>query len=255
MPDPSHRRGTTLGSGSSALARSIAIITSCGRPGGAAFGELKAALEVVPATLVRLLAQLQREGLVAKTADRRYALGPAAMALAEAIAGGPSRPRLVQPAVEALAEDTGESAAFFEGSAGGMTLIAKREMPDSFHYLPLFGRRRLLEMAFGYAILAARPPAACAAAITSHCAGGRERPERLAIALSRVRRLGHVAHQERHSGTFRLAAPVRERGGVIGVVGISCAQPAGPRLARLTERVLAAAAQIEALLIPNQGAA
>jgi DNA-binding IclR family transcriptional regulator len=241
-PKPARRAGT------SALARSVAIVKACARRDGAAFGGLRRELDLVPATLARLLAQLQAEGLVAK-ADGRYVLGLAAEDLAEALSGGARLPRLIQPVVDALADDTRESSAFFEGSRRTMTLLAKREMPGSFHYLPLFGRRGLLEMAFGYPLIAARSPTACAAAIRAHCAGGRDRPTRLAVEVSRARRRGYVAALEPQGGCFRLAAPVGGEGEVVGTVGISCLRaPPASRRAELTERVLSAAAQIAALI-------
>lgn len=104
------------------------------KPGGVSFGELRV-LDLTAPTLSRLLKALIARKMVEKTDNGRYQLGEGARILARLILGQISREDRVKPLLDILSEQTGESAAYYERTTGGIRLLAKKEAPQSFHYI------------------------------------------------------------------------------------------------------------------------
>lgn len=104
------------------------------RPGGATFSDIRDRGYTAP-TLSRLLKNLTDRGWVVKTEEGAYGLGEASRVLARAVLGQSRREEKVRPLVRELARMTGESAAYYEAVPGGIILLVKEEMADSFHYI------------------------------------------------------------------------------------------------------------------------
>jgi DNA-binding IclR family transcriptional regulator len=112
--------------------------------------------DIAPATLARTVKYLLKEGYLEKRADGTYSLGPEAVGFARSILGASiPRDQLVRPAVERLAEDSGESAAYYEMDGDALLVVAKKDMPQSFHHLSEGSRPgRLQDHLFSQAIAA-----------------------------------------------------------------------------------------------------
>ncbi|MCX7935912.1 MAG: helix-turn-helix domain-containing protein, partial [Planctomycetota bacterium] len=141
-----------------ALRRGFAILGRLAQARrGCAFSELRqAAGGVSAASLSRLLKVMRDEGLVARD-DKTgiYTLGQNFLALARTAIGNRSPAEIVSPILERLAQETGESAAWFELNGDQPFLAAKSEVADGFHYIAVGQRMpRVLPHGFGMVIAA-----------------------------------------------------------------------------------------------------
>lgn len=119
---------------------SLKILSLLSR-GGLSFGQLQEALGgPTAATLSRNLKVLTEEDWVAKGEDQIYRLAGAMTRASCSYLTAKTGMVQILPLVEELAESTGESAAFARWDGEGIVFTAKKEMADSFHYIPL-GRR------------------------------------------------------------------------------------------------------------------
>jgi len=116
----------------------------------------RAAGNLPPPTLSRLLKVLTEEGLVERDSEHgRYRKGPALLDLAHIVLGSMPKARLVQPMLDALADETGQSAAYFELGRDAIVMVAKAERPNSCHYIDVGERNTdLSRHGFARAILA-----------------------------------------------------------------------------------------------------
>ncbi len=104
-------------------------------PDGLSFMEIAKKFDnLAPATLSRLLKALLEEELISQNGTQKYVCGTRFVTLARRALGVESRAEIVKPVLRELAEDTGESAAYFEQINDRHVLVAKHEMPNSFHY-------------------------------------------------------------------------------------------------------------------------
>lgn len=103
---------------------------------GISFNELcRRCGNLAPATMSRMLRALTAQGLLDKDkGSERYIIGGAFLSLARKSLGIQSLAEVVTPDVNRLASATGESAAFFGLEGKGMSLVAKKEIEESFHY-------------------------------------------------------------------------------------------------------------------------
>jgi DNA-binding IclR family transcriptional regulator len=67
----------------------------------------------------------------------RYSLGPASYSVASAIQSSRSIKEIIEPRVLALADELQESAAYFDYHEKKVTLLAKVEVANSYHYLDI----------------------------------------------------------------------------------------------------------------------
>ncbi len=107
------------------------------REGSAGLSELAQALDLPKATVHRVLAQLERLGLVQRMpGERRLLLAPPAIELATEILEGASRTALRRAALVSLSEQTGESCSL--GARSGYEIVYLDDVtgssPLSFHF-------------------------------------------------------------------------------------------------------------------------
>ncbi len=99
--------------GVAAVDRALAVLTAFRESdSGLTLSELAERVQLVPSTVLRLLASLAHAGFVQRRADGRYALGPAAAQLHRVYAASFNLQELVMPALHALVQVTRESASF-----------------------------------------------------------------------------------------------------------------------------------------------
>lgn len=226
------------------LLRHLQLLEACAEaPQG--FNQLRRLLAPAPAsTLARALRTLAEADLVSE-ADGRYQLAPGATALALRLLGRPAADPAAQAAVDALAAETGESAAFFLRADARMVLLAKREVPDGFHFIDVHAHRDLLASVFGVA-LASALPAAEREALLAQGLPSLSAAER-ALVPEQMRRAGRdgLLQREEPGGRWRLVAAVVRSGRAEGGVGISrFGAPVPSRLPALRACVLAAARRL-----------
>ena len=212
----------------SGLRRGVAVLEHLARHhGGMKFTELREVFQGLAAsTLSRILGVLVAEGLVIKREDARlYRIGPRAEALGQLMFGTASRPRLIQPILDALARETGHSAAYFEFDHNAIILLAKSEPPEAFHYMAVMNRNRNFGLhGFAKVFVAYLP-----AEVRDRLLDRLERPlivlrEAFLAELADLRRRGVLVNtRDDKAGICRVAAPVFEGpdSAFAGVIGIS----------------------------------
>jgi DNA-binding IclR family transcriptional regulator len=106
--------------------------------GSQSFSELATSLDnPTAATLSRNLKVLIEEGWIIKGEDQRYHEGrELSRSACSLVSRKTGTPQLI-PLIENLAEESGQSAAFARWQGKGIVFTAKKEMADSFHYIPL----------------------------------------------------------------------------------------------------------------------
>jgi DNA-binding IclR family transcriptional regulator len=169
---------------------------------GVGFARLRHELGLPAATCSRLLKVLADEGWVAGGSNEPWRCGPTfehVVALRSARDVG----ALLQSEVEALADETQESAAFVTWAGDGFVFRAKCEKPDSYHYLPLL----------------AKNPAYGTHAFGQLCAAY-EKPEALpkAVSAARIREMGFHHGEDRG---IRVVGAVFAGGVFAGAIGVS----------------------------------
>lgn len=137
------------------LRRGIEVLRLLSRsPEGLTFSVLqKSCTENIGApTLSRLLKALIEEQLITKNeTNTKYLCGPAFLDL---IGARKSISETVTPAVEVLAERSGQSSAFFLFENKLAVLRAKTEQPDSYHYMPVHGVNTTFKQPFFLMLIA-----------------------------------------------------------------------------------------------------
>lgn len=180
---------------------------------GLGFTELKQRLGVQPATASRLLKVLVEERYLEKTNQGTYCVGPRLASIAQRWTGGSAYGPLIEPIVDELAVASGESAAFVEWGAEGITFRAKREMPESYHYMAVgHTNTNPTTNGFGQVALAWHPDALGRFGQTRHRTA--LRPQ-----LAAIRR--KAVHESRDLGLRLCAAVTAPDGALAGVIGIS----------------------------------
>jgi DNA-binding IclR family transcriptional regulator len=235
------------------LARALQVLRLLSaRKDGAKFSELAVERGRMPApTLSRLLRSMTALGLVVREAAHgRYRLGAEATSLARTLLDSQPHQLLVQPVIEALARATEQSAAYYEPDGAELVLLAKAEVPHSFHYIDIFGRvPELTRHGFGQVYLAwsgGQRRHLMRAGGWQPAAGPRQFEQRCRDAL----KVGYLIERGEHlAGVTRIAAPVLAQDGtLIGVLGISALGFATKEQTRLVDEVLRAARHAEGLL-------
>lgn len=209
------------------LRRGLRTVAALAADGTLGFGELRRRLDGVAApTLSRLLTVLREEGWVAAVADG-YAAGPAAMQAARGMLAVRDADAACRDAVDQLAAATGESAAWLAWDGSAIIFRHHRLMSDSYHYLPIGSRNDSPMNGF--------------VALARHLSGQGPAPNAGCAADG----LG----EHRDKG-YRVAAPLRRAGRLIGVVGVSCLdlRPNANRRRTLAAAVRAAQSRMQSAL-------
>jgi IclR family acetate operon transcriptional repressor len=204
-----------------------------------------------------LLATLVKWGYVARAPGRRYALGARGLHVAQAFLKQVDLPRLAQPHVERISEETGETVHLAALQGDAVVTLIKREgrhavrvdtgtigSADAAHatalgkamlaWLPEHEIRRILEVR-GMARLTPNT-------ITS--------PDAFIEELRLVRRFSHAVDREEHQpGVTGVAAAIRNhQGGVVGAISVSAPtlRASDQHLARMRDSVMGAARALSA---------
>lgn len=131
--------------------------------------DVASSLNLPMSTSHRLLDLLQREGFVAKDSERRrYRVGPEFFRLANIVGQDSTLATVVQPALERLTEETGETSLFAMHVSGkhSMCFASKCDSPHTLRFrVGLYEELPLIWGAAGLAILAFLPSEVQAAAL------------------------------------------------------------------------------------------
>lgn len=198
------------------LRSSLAILARLADTGGLAFTRLRREVGLPAATVSRLLKVLAEEGWVTGGGAEPWRPGSAYRAAAWRLAPNADLAALIQPVVDQLAEATGESAAFVEWGGDGIVFRAKRERPESFHYMEVGSRNRnVVDHPFALTCLAHGDPASW----RRFAAPARRANIDLEAVLLRIRSDGVHVGVDRGQ---RIVAPVIAHGGAfLGAIGVS----------------------------------
>ncbi|HEY0186820.1 MAG TPA: IclR family transcriptional regulator [Cellulomonas sp.] len=201
--------------------RTLEVVAAAG-PRGVMLAELAAALDVHKTTVHRSLAALRfREYVVQDPGTGRYALGAAAMHLADLYFAEDDLPARLRAALVALSAATGELVHLGVLSGTQVVYLDKVEPERSVRVWSAVGRRRsAVSTALGRALLAASGITGTALreyldalpAVEGLDRGARD--EHVADELSRARRRGYAVEvQENEPGIACVAVPILREGG------------------------------------------
>jgi DNA-binding IclR family transcriptional regulator len=219
--------------------------------------ELSQRLNLHKSTVSRLLASLQREGLVEENpVTRKYRLGMALVTLGGLVLQRLDVTQIARPLMQALADTTQETVNLAVRDQDEAVIVAQIPSPQAVRYTGWIGRRTPLhctstgKVLLAYlsttdqeAIIARGFPRYTPNTITS--------PDFLSRELIRVREQGYaVSREEFEIGLNEMAAPVRDHTGeVVAAIGVS-----GPAFRLSVERfsTIASHAQQSALVLSGQ---
>ena len=228
------------------VARAVALLDALAE-GPAGVNALARRIGVNPSSASRLLATLERGGLVQREPGGPYRLGLHLVALADRVLAGLDVRDLARPQLRALVERTGETATLSvpgEGEAVTVDFVAGESSVVSMARVgrPSMGHAT----AVGKVLLAFRGgEPAVLIAVTDRTITD---PARLAAELAAVREQGWAeAEGEREPDLNALAAPVTGRGGgLVAILGLQgpAARLTAARRAEVLPRLLEAAAAV-----------
>jgi DNA-binding IclR family transcriptional regulator len=245
--------------GTQAIQRAIALLKAFD-DGHPAWGlsELARETGLNKATTYRLLAALEREGMLGRAPDgERYVLGPEIVVLGGRALRANNLRAVARPELERLADDTRETASLEILSGSEVLVIDEIAGGHLMSGVPSLGSRWPIHaVSTGQALLAFMPPENAEALlpdvlppVTPHTITDRAT---LLAQLAAVRRRGYsVADESLEVGLVAIAAPVYNHDGA----AVAAVSIAGPKV-RVTaecvpaigERVRAAAGKVSALL-------
>lgn len=214
-------------------------------------------------TTYRLLSALEREGLVAKSANgETYRLGPAAITLGARALRSNNLYAASRAELDALAASTGETATLEILVEGDTLILAEVRGLHLVGATPEVGTRwHAYATSTGKAILAHLPPAARAAALSRKLTALTRRTitNRTALAneLERIAQQGYAtAVEELEPGFVAIGAPIFDHSGQV-VAAVSVGGPrtrlSNERIMELAGRVKCAAGEISARLGYREG--
>jgi DNA-binding IclR family transcriptional regulator len=229
--------------------RALDAVAAAG-PAGATLGDLSAALGVHKTTVHRSLAALRHRDYVAQDPESgRYALGPAAVRLADRFFAEDDLPARLHGALTALCAATGELVHLGVLSGAQVVYLDKVEPERAVRVWSAIGRRNwAATTALGRAMLAFRGTdgTALAGYVAAVEPAGRVDEAALAGELAAARERGYaVEQQENEAGIACLAVPLLR--GTRPVAALSITAPAD----RMTpERMARVHAQVRAVVPP-----
>lgn len=180
-------------SGVGVIDKAMSVLTAVD-PDGANLGELVERTGLSRATAHRLASALEVHGLLRRTADGRFALGPRLVALGSSAAAGWPLGDAARPALAELRDVTGESAQLYVRDGDARVCIASLQSPHGLRTIVTTGAVLALDQG----------------------SGGR-------VLTGEVGAEGWVASvAEREAGVASVSAPVLDRAGaVIAAVSVS----------------------------------
>jgi DNA-binding IclR family transcriptional regulator len=238
--------GRTVGS----VARALALLDALAE-GPAGVNALARRIGVNPSSASRLLATLERGGLVEREPGGPYRLGLHLVTLADRALARLDVRDLARPQLRALVEQTGETATL--SIPGGEDAVTVDFVPGESSVISM---ARVGRPSIGHATATGKVQLAFAgtqpAVLDAYTDRTITSPERLAAELDAVRRQGWAeAEGEREPDLNALAVPVFRRGGelaaILGLQG-PAARLTAARRAELLPRLRAAAAAVSRAL-------
>jgi DNA-binding IclR family transcriptional regulator len=232
------------------VARALALLDVLA-DGPAGVNALARRIEVNPSSASRLLATLERGGLVEREPGGPYRLGLHLVALADRVLARLDVRDLARPQLRALVEQTGETATL--SVPGGDEAVTVDFVPGESSVVSM---ARLGRPSIGHATAVGKVLLAFTPAEPGVLDALTERtitdPERLSAELAAVREQGWAeAEGEREPDLNALAAPVFGRGGelaaILGLQG-PAARFTAPRRAAVLPRLLEAAGAVSRAL-------
>jgi IclR family acetate operon transcriptional repressor len=232
------------------VARALALLDALAE-GPAGVNALARRIEVNPSSASRLLATLERGGLVEREPGGPYRLGLHIVALADRVLARLDVRELARPQLRALVEATGETATL--SVPGGDEAVTVDFVPGESSVVSM---ARLGRPSIGHATATGKVMLAFTGAepraLTPLTARTITDPERLAAELAAVREQGWAeAEGEREPDLNALAAPVLARdGSVAALLGLQgpAARFTAARRAEVLPRLLEAAAAVSRAL-------
>jgi DNA-binding IclR family transcriptional regulator len=243
----------SLDTGVGVLDRSIGILDAIER-GARTHAEVVSATRIPRTTAHRLLKSLEAHGLIALVGGQGYRLGPRFLRLAASSLKEIPLRDVAHPALERLAEATGESAQLFVLSAGARVCVDAVPSSSELRTIVDVGAELPLTAGSAGKVFMAWLPAARDDLVhrTRPLTEATPTGDRLRRQLATARRRGWASSAgERHPGVGSVSAPILgRRGELIAVVSIS--GPTG-RVGRVSAKryapaVVAAAHEIERTL-------
>jgi DNA-binding IclR family transcriptional regulator len=232
------------------VARAVALLDALAEaPAGV--NALARQIGVNPSSASRLLATLERGGLVEREPGGPYRLGLHLVALADRVLARLDVRDVARPQLRALVEQTGETATL--SIPGGEEAVTVDFVPSASSVVSM---ARLGRPSVGHATAAGKVLLAFEGGEPADLTAYTERtitdPARLAAELAAVREQGWAAaEREREPDLNALAAPVRGRGGeLVAILGLQgpAARFSGRRRAEVLPRLLDAAAAVSRAL-------
>jgi DNA-binding IclR family transcriptional regulator len=193
------------------------LLSVAGAEGPVTLGALAGATGLYKSTILRLVGSLMAAGLVMRQADGRYLLGPTALSLGVRFQRQAAKADFLLPLMRALAEESGESAAFYVPVAQGRVCLYRVESAQALRYTVEVGAQLPLDRGSGGRVLLAFQGAGDAVS-------------------QRIRAAGyHHSDGERDPNVAGVSVPVfRGTGALVGALTL-----AGPRQRLTPDRVQA----------------
>jgi DNA-binding IclR family transcriptional regulator len=232
------------------VARALSLLDALAE-GPAGVNALARRIGVNPSSASRLLATLERGGLVEREAGGPYRLGLHLVALADRVLARLDVRDLARPHLRRLVEETGETATL--SVPGGDEAVTVDFVPGESSVVSM---ARVGRPSIGHATAAGKVLLAFAGAVPRTLESYTERtitdPARLAVALAQVREQGWAeAEGEREPDLNALAAPVVGRGSaLVAILGLQgpAARFTATRRREVLPALLAAAAAVSRAL-------
>jgi len=218
--------------------RALSIMEILARDGWSSVTDIARELEVHKSTVFRLVATMQRRGIVEQhAASQKYRLGFAIVRLASGIGGAPDLVEVARPTLERLSEELDETVDLAVVEEGEVTNIDQASLSSSIITVDWVGHRTPMHVvASGKVFLAFGDPGETDAFLRRPLERVTDRtvtdPDVLRAQFEETRERGYaITLGEFEEGLNALAAPVRSGdGSIIAVIVVS-----GPEY-RMTEQ-------------------
>ena len=158
------------------------------------------------------------------TLSGRYSLGPESYALANTIQSSRSIKEIIEPRVLALAGELQESAAYFDYHEENVTLLAKAEIANSYHYLDIMSRDiHTPYNGFFFCALAYIDPEDTKKIVTQDPKTFGYSASELKLTLNEIKNQGGLIRLEsyKRSQITRICAPVLQNNQLRGIIGVT----------------------------------
>lgn len=239
------------------LARGLAVIrTFDGEPAELSLAEVARRADIPRAAARRFLRTLDQLGYVRATADARFALTPRVLELGYGYLSSLSLPEIVQPHLDALSHEVGESVSVAVLDGDEIVYVARAAARRIMSVRITIGTRLpAVVTSMGRVLIAALPDAATvldAAELVAYTPRTRVDRGALVAEIDQVGRQGWaMVDGELEDGLRSIAVPLRTRAGVAAALNVSTSTARGPAddvRAELLPALQATASRIEAEL-------